>query len=177
MKRRLVISSLLIVTLAGASFSSGQKLGVKVKKTDKHPSYAQYVGAIYPPLPAGLEEEDGEIVGESTGAVMYSLSWIQSNGADMVWFSKSLHPENTGKGDWLVIDVLPVPDFGPQHSLIMTQCSLKGAPDPEIVAVVWDEDVEVLGKVKAAWRANRLKGKFERIPAKGITCLNEGYGE
>jgi hypothetical protein len=165
----------LLLALAAALARDASPLTTAAKRGRQAPG-PSYVGVVYPPLPVGLSERDGELVGEPLGGVDFSVSWVSAKDRDMLWLSRSA-PGSQEMDRWQVLDVVALGRVGGDDHVALTVCSVGGVEDPEIVALARYEDKEVLKTIKRAWRARRAAGKLEPIPVKGVSCVNEGAGD
>jgi hypothetical protein len=94
----------------------------------------------------------------------------------MVWLEKGLGHEPDGAARWLVVAVLPLPTLGNDEVVLFGDgsCTVGGAYDPEIVAVV-HEGAGAAYRVRSAWRARRAEGRFEPLESELVECLDAGY--
>lgn len=134
----------------------------------------RYVGAAG--LPAGLREEGGTVLTDSTGAE-YGLLEITDGTARMLWLNRFVGRDSAGKPRWEVLAVLRRPAMREGESLVTALCEQDGTRDPEIFAIVdraaEPADVERYTRIRRAWRADLERGRIEEIPMAGITCTNE----
>jgi hypothetical protein len=138
------------------------------------PAASPYIGAVYPPLPAGWQDGRAALTA-TVGDVEYSVQELVQTKQQMLWFLKSTGRDAQGHLTWIVMDVLARSDIKEPGGLIWGFCTLNDQPDEEIVA---------LGEVKAArmdraYRAggaNHTPGRFEPIAAAGIVCVDETIG-
>jgi len=58
----------------------------------------------------------------------------------------------------------------------LSTCREGETTNEEIVAWVKQTNAEIISNanIKKAWRFNRNKNRFEAMPVKNITCINEG---
>jgi hypothetical protein len=95
----------------------------------------------------------------------------------MLWFERMTHVDDNGVAYWEVKDVMVLPRLPRKQVLAYYGCLLNNRADNEIAAVLdYEPGVEYFTRARRAWRANRLTGKFEAMPSKGIKCENLGYG-
>src|SRR5512139_2751439 len=111
-----------------------------------------YIGAAYPPLPAGWEEGRGALAA-TVGDVDYAVQELIQAQQQMLWFMKSTGRDAQGHITWLVTDVLVRSDVSEPGGLIWGFCTLNDQPDEEIVAL-GEVKAARMETVKRAWRAN-----------------------
>ena len=152
--------------------------GLILAQAEKPSNLSQYIGLTHPPLKDGLKEEYGNIIGDPFNNTVYSVAWMSSECSQMLWLESSSSRNVKGQPIWKVLDVMAAPNYGKDETLVIGFCKIDDKSDPEVLAVVkYEQDKEYFNKIIKAWRANRTKGKFESITTKGISCLNESYGE
>jgi hypothetical protein len=84
---------------------------------------------------------------------------------------------DTSKKISQVVDIIEIKNIPPGWEIKTAGCR-EGQTEGEInVALVKPGNKEYATAVKQAWRCNRDKIRFEVIPVKGISCLNEGFGQ
>jgi len=77
----------------------------------------------------------------------------------------------------ILTDILEINKKDIKNRKITEYCSTKNGFDSEIIAIVKDSDTEFHSKIIKAWRANRERGKFEKVSNRKITkCGNESNG-
>ena len=60
---------------------------------------------------------------------------------------------------------------------IHSGCSINDGPiDPEIEAVLGNQETEFITDIRQAWRANRQTRQLEVLSTEGIACENPGWG-
>ena len=90
---------------------------------------------------------------------------------------KSLSGYSGSSAQWNYVTHIIVPNYDDiNDTLVYSLCTINNKPDTRIAALVELEPKKVLSKIKSAWKANLEKQKIEKIPVKGIQCINEGYG-
>lgn len=137
---------------------------------------AKYVGLEHRPLPAGLKDLGGALIGP-VAEPQYGLALIARGRTRMLWLSRLTRRDEAGRPTWEVRDVLFLPAVGRGEVLAYALCFSNGKPDPEIVAIAaYERDREFFTRIRRAWRADRREERFESVPAKGIKCEHEGYG-
>ena len=134
-------------------------------------------GLTFPPYPGGVEWQSGTAIPASNGGGDYGIDWVTASSKDQLWFSRLLRRSRKGEAVWAIVDTLTVPSYDSTASLVISQCSLHGRFDPEVLAVAVDSNADSLRTVLAAWRADRRTNHFVAIPTKGIVCANEAYGD
>ncbi|MEM7066893.1 MAG: hypothetical protein AAF572_27485 [Cyanobacteria bacterium P01_B01_bin.77] len=51
-----------------------------------------------------------------------------------------------------------------------------GRIEPEIVAVIGNQNTERITDIRRAWRANRQTQQLEAFSTEGMACTNPGWG-
>jgi hypothetical protein len=138
------------------------------------PAASLYIGAVYPPLPAGWQDGRAALTA-TVGDVEYSVQELAQAKQQMLWFLKSTGRDAQGHLTWIVTDVLARSDIQEPGGLIWGFCTLNDQPDEEIVAL-GDVKAARMDTVYRAWRANHATGHFEPIAATGIVCVDETIG-
>jgi hypothetical protein len=152
--------------------------GLILAHAEEPSNLSKYIGQTHPLLKDGLREESGNMIGDPSNSTVYSVNLISSADSQMLWLESSSSRNNKGQSIWRVLDVIAAPNYGKGQSLVIGFCKIDDRSDPEVLAVVdYQQDKEYFNKIIKAWRANRTKGKFESITTKGVSCLNESYGE
>jgi len=121
----------------------------------------QYIGLVYPPLPAGLSTGFSMVI---YGSDDNGLSFVSDGESRMLWLEKAAQYESNGSVTWEVADVLDMSKIESGSVLIPDGCSLNGSIDNEIIVIAKN------GVVRMAWRANTTSDRFEVLATKGITC-------
>jgi|WetSurMetagenome_2_1015567.scaffolds.fasta_scaffold246302_3 hypothetical protein len=153
-------------------------LPLVIANAEEPGNLSQYVGLTYPPLKDGLKEESGNMIGDPINNTNYSVAFMSNEGSNMLWLESSSSRNIKGLPIWKVLDVIAAPNYGKDETLIIGFCKIDDRSDSEVLAVVkYEQNKKYFNNVIKAWRANRAKGKFESITTKGISCLNESYGE
>jgi len=152
--------------------------GLILAHAEEPDNLSQYIGKTHPPLKDGLKVEGADVIGDPFTGTVYSVSRISSAGSQMLWLESSSSRNEKGQPIWKVLDVIAAPTYGKDQTLVIGFCKIDDRSDPEVLAVVkYERDKKYFNKIIKAWRANRTKAKFEPITPKGISCLNESYGE
>ena len=124
--------------------------------------FSKYIGLEFRSLPENLSQGFWmQIQDKEQG---YSLMLVSDGAEKMLWLEKVNHYDASGSPAWEVKDVLGLSDLESGLTLIPDGCFLNGVPDSEIFIAGRN------GVIVLAWRANTTLGKFEPIPAAGITC-------
>lgn len=175
--RRLALGVVLVVSISvrpafGQPASRGAGAGGSMKK---------YVGLkIGSSLPSGLENGNGFILGAKSGEaipLVFELREVSKGGTRMLWLLKTVATQATGEPTLEeVLDVLVLPPLGKHRDIVHGVCSIGKEAEPEVIALIGEDDGQPLTRVERAWRANRKRGRFETIPTRGVTCVNEGAG-
>ena len=159
----------LVIVMTGCSATSSP-----VPQTGAAPAVSPYIGATYPPLPAGWQDGRAALTA-TVGDVQYIVQEMVQANQQMLWFMESTGRNAQGQFTWVVTDVLTRSDIKESGSLIWGSCTLNDEPDEEIVALGERKD-GVMENVQRAWRANHLTGRFELMTTTGIVCQDEPIG-
>jgi hypothetical protein len=142
-------------------------------------------GALYPPVPAGLEITHGTTIGNADTARFAFAEVTAPAGRRVVWLAEKIAAEPRFR----ILDVLEVPVLASDERLIVGLCGTLRDParaarfaedlnlDPEIVAIAKEANVPVITSVKAVWRGSTRNQRFQVIGTAGIACLNDSYTE
>ena len=120
-----------------------------------------------------IKNESGFLLEKGNFDTDFGIAFSHSHSKTFLLFFKI---ENTKK---IVIDIVKIDKKELQRNKLTEYCYSKKGDDSEIIALVKDtnNDTEFYTKIKKAWRANREKGKFEKVNRrKIIKCSNESYG-
>ena len=132
------------------------------------------MGVRHDPLPAGVTNEGGALV--RIGAAEYSISHVRAKGVDMLWLD-SIIPGKTQNPEKIVRAELRIPPLERDERLFMASCDVNGRLDSRVVAIVVNEPgATKFTKVRQAWRADAVRGRFDVLPVSGITCEDPGAG-
>ena len=129
---------------------------------------------VYPPYPPGYAPQAGVLIPGEVGQQTYALHWLSRGTHSELWLGRSLLSSPTPA--WELQDSLVLPAHPRSQSIVMTDCSMNGTADFELIALVRTVDADSFHTIIRAWRANREAGRFQRISVRGIVCRNEGYG-
>ena len=139
-------------------------------------SEASYVGLRHPPLPAGVEELGGYVIGGVD--FEYAVGHFRDGSRDMLWLERLIRHDEAGVPYFEAVAVLPLPAMAGGEQLALGTCregdALEGG-DGLTVAVVGWTDEPVLTDVRHAWRVDPERRRFTRLDARRVQCLNEGY--
>ena len=160
------------IGLSGCSASPAP--ATKPGATTSVPTASPYIGATYPPLPAGWQDGRAALTA-TVGDVQYIVQEMVQADQQMLWFMKSTGRDAQGQFTWVVTDVLARSDIKESGGLIWGSCTLNDEPDEEIVALGERKD-GVMENVQRAWRANHITGRFEPMATTGIVCQDEPIG-
>ena len=133
---------------------------------------SKYVGLTYPPLPDGLSEGFGSVIGDSD----FALSIASDNENKMLWLSRLTHHDASGKAFWKIKDIIKLPKLEGDVVLIPDGYLLNGNPDDKVIAIgEWDDEVFASRymaneKILVAWKTNTDLGIFEELSTNGIEC-------
>ena len=136
-------------------------------------------GSIVPSFPEGWKDEGGACISSSLGADKmcdYSIGIVRASSGLYLYIGKKAPRIEPKKARWLVTDQMPYPQIQHGQELVFSLCERNGELDQTILAVVKTTDTEWHTTARLAYKVNLNTGRFERIPPKGIRCLNEGWG-
>ena len=182
MNRRNLLS--LVTIAAGCSREPIRKMGVADTVSASPPSSTpspapdlssgHYVGVHHGPLPAGVAVQGGTLI--RIGKSDYSISHVRAKGVDMLWLD-SIVPGRKQDPEKVVVAELRIPPLDRDERLFIASCDVNGQLAPRLVAIVINEPgVSKFTKVRQAWRADAVHGRFDMIPVAGITCEDPGSG-
>jgi hypothetical protein len=145
---------------------------------------AEFIGAQYPPAPAGATIEVGATIG-SADTARYALANVKAGDRRLVWLGRRLG--NDAPARYEVLDVLELDERGSTVAVVFATCGTRRpgvatpreaadvVADPEIVAVgPFAGNDEVHTRVGRAWRADRRAGKLVALDPAGVVCFHEG---
>jgi hypothetical protein len=139
----------------------------------------EIIGSIVPPFPEGWKDEGGACISNTLGSERicdYSIGILRKDGELVLYFGKSAPRIEPEKARWHVIDRMPYPKISKTQQVVLGNCERDGKHDGAIIAIVKRTDTEWYSIVQNAYKANFITGRFEKISAKGIRCINEGWG-
>lgn len=136
------------------------------------------VGSTVPPYPAGFRDGGGACISRALdkNVCEYSLGILRKRGAHLLYLGKSAPRIDPKKARWTVTDQLSIKDIPNGHDISFGLCELNGVQDEAILAVVKITNTDWFTHVHSAYKVNLTTERFEKIPAKGIRCFNEGWG-
>lgn len=135
---------------------------------------AGYVGVRHPPVPDGVEELAGSVIGGID--FRYAIAHVRDATGGMLWLQRLLHHDAQGIAHFEVVAVQPLPAIREGEGLVIGSCregDASGGGDGLTTAVVRWEEREVLTGVRHAWRADPEEGRFVALDAGRVQCLNE----
>lgn len=155
---------------------------------------ASWIGRVDRPAPSGQRVVVGSCIGGSSDACEAAVSVLrdEQSKTHAILATRRLlaldgsSPDGGTPADGmpggaqplsLVTDALEAPWLdAPGHELVAGLCQRDGAPDPRIVAVVdRGDDTQWYVRFARLWRLD-ASGRLQPIPARGVRCLNEGFG-
>ena len=145
------------------------------------------VGRVVPPYPAGLDELGGSCVSDSPDPARvcdYSVGVLaapagNAGGEPVPRFvvAGQFAGRDGARAQWRITDALPYPVAQPGYYLQFGTCRVDGRDDARVAAIVRQRDTATEWLKDVAW-AGRLKlpeGRFDRLDARAVDCLNEAY--
>ena len=140
----------------------------------------QAAQSLVPPYPGGLVESAGHCVADSAGIEVCAQSIAileREPGRPVAVVALRLHDRVSGKPRWRLTDRMPHPVLGSNEALVVGMCESDGVASPSLMAVATlDPEAEWSSRVSAAWRLEEDSGRFVRVGAAGVRCMNEGFG-
>jgi hypothetical protein len=160
-------SALLATAAFGAACSSAAPQPVAAD--------AGWVGVVHSDAPAGLSRGSSALM-ETQDGITYGLVEMIEESGRMVWLEKGIGHEPDGDARWQVLAVLPLPALEAGDIVLFAGawCTVDGAYDPEIVAVV-NEGSGAAYRVRSAWRARRAEARFEPVGSESVECFDAGH--
>lgn len=137
------------------------------------------VGSVVPPYPQGFRDGGGACISKALGdkdICQYSLGILRRRGAHLLYLGKAAPRTDPKKARWTVTDQLSIKDIPRGHDLSFGLCEQNGVQDETILAVVKITNTDWYTHVHSAYKVNLTTERFEKIPTKGIRCINEGWG-
>lgn len=120
-----------------------------------------------------IKNESGFLLEKGSFDYNFGIAFSHSETQTLLLFFKI---EDSKK---IIIDILEIDKKELQGNKLTEYCYSRKGVESEIIAIVEDtnNDDEFYTKIKKVWRANRKKGKFEKVyQRKIIKCSNESYG-
>ena len=105
----------------------------------------------------------------------YALAEIAKGKHTIILFDKVLAVPNSKKVQYQILDTVTVGEIGSGKIIMMTSCRINKKDDCEIIGLVKNAGKETYYSLLKAWRANRKTNKFEKIPVKGISCVDLNF--
>ena len=140
---------------------------------------AKFVGLrIAESLPMGLKSHNHFMIASKHGVATpleFGVREVSKGKVKMLWFERVAERDRNRVLTWQVLDVLVLPPIKKNQVLATSNCFVAKDFEPEVVALFDNEDKENLTRTRQAWRANRLTGKFEDVPLRGVRCRNENW--
>jgi hypothetical protein len=154
-----------------------------------------YVGFRYANTTGGLPEDVELITASLLPGIPYGfgVSHVDTPDGQLLWLERMIAVQDfdcsavpdpvscrlqPGVGAWEVVSVLELPKSvttGGSGDVVVfgVPCELDGVPDDEaVVLFTYTDALELSGKPKAAWVANRLHGRFVKATVAEARCDN-----
>ncbi|MEO0768398.1 MAG: hypothetical protein AAFY72_03040 [Cyanobacteria bacterium J06649_4] len=144
----------------------------------------RHVGDDLSPLSADFESFGGWIVYAigSSEPLRYGIN-IAEKGSEIYIFFEDIVGRSGNTPVWEVLDVATTsssniaPSDPKGEYYFHYGCSINGSSiDPEIVAVIGNQDTEFITDIRQAWRANRQTRQLEALSTEGMACTNPAWG-
>ncbi len=145
---------------------------------------ADWIGRIDRPAPSGHREIAGTCIARGEDACHEAISVLrdEQSGTHAVIATRQLRALDDSRPGGarplsLVTDALEVQALDAQgNEISVGLCEQGGQSAPRIVAVIdRDLDSEWYVRFERLWRLDDA-GRLQPLPARGVRCLNEGYG-
>ena len=166
-----VIAFVLTLLCAGRGASSPQ--------ASTEVEHAEFLGLrIAESLPMGLKSHNHFMIASKRGAATpleFGVREVSKGKVKMLWFERIAERDQKRVLGWQVLDVLILPPIKKHQVLATSSCFIAKEFEPEVIALFDNQDNEYLTRTRRAWRANRLTGKFEDLPVRGVRCKNESW--
>ncbi len=137
-------------------------------------------GKVIPPYPDGLESKTGACVAHALGLIHacdYSVSDLRHPDKEphAILVKKKIGAK-ANKPVWKITDQIDYPPLKPGEFLSISTCKLNGEPDPAVLAVVAEQDVEWLMASTWAGKVDLENGEIAKISPKAVECENGLWG-
>ena len=118
----------------------------------------------------------GALIGDLAGRT-YAIDRFCDCIAHKLLLKVSTGVDSAGNPLWRTLDRVLIRSRSDKRYFAFGQrvCRRGTTYDAELIATALESDDEFLPALMV-WRANRAKGRFERVSNRGITCRNQGYG-
>ncbi len=123
-------------------------------------------------FPPGFEEHTGYVLGYNEGDE-YVIDHVSKNNTQLLWLCKLTQRDIQGRPFLRILDIIILPAYNEKDQLLMGCCEFNGIADPEIITIARFHADNVKAEIRHAWRANRKRKQFEKIPLEKVTCINE----
>lgn len=123
-------------------------------------------------FPAGFQEYTGYVLG-FIEEDEYVIDHVSKNGTQLLWFCKLIRRDIEGRPILRILDIVILPDYDENDQLLMGNCEFNGIEDPEIITIARFSAEKIEAEIRHAWRANRERKQFEKVPLEKITCVNK----
>jgi hypothetical protein len=131
----------------------------------------ELVGKVVPPFPDGMYEGEGTCTGiGSQEPCRRSVAVLLSAEGKKVGVYAAASAER--RGFWIVSDLLPYPKVGKSRDLVLGVCRYDRVDDGSVVAVVRNSKQSWLMADGWAYRVDDASGKFVKLDAKHVDCVN-----
>lgn len=120
-----------------------------------------------------IKNESGFLLEKGSFDYDFGIAFSHSESQTLLLFFKIQDSKK------IIIDILGIDKKELQGNKLTEYCYSRKGIESEIIAIIKDinNDTKFYTKIKKAWRANRKKGKFEKVnQRKIIKCSNESYG-
>ena len=125
-------------------------------------------------FPPDFQEQTGYVLGLMDDDE-YVINHVSDDTNQLLWFCQLTHRDESGRPYLKILDIIILPNFGPNQRLFMGNCNYDQVEDQEIVALVDSDPEDLSTQVIKAWRANRESLKFEEIAVEKVTCVDDSF--
>jgi hypothetical protein len=82
----------------------------------------------------------------------------------------------SGEARWRVLDSIQLLDVSSGEVVVSETCRIGASPDRGIVAIAEQMDELEFSRIRAAWRADKLRARWIPIDPTSVECWNESAG-
>ena len=138
------------------------------------------IGFRYPPMPAGIEDLGGFVVGSKNGhETELGIAYVRDNKGIVIWLDQFIYRSGCPNPDYVILDYRRVPPLANNEKLAHN-CragDVSNGGDGLTIAVARDQNSEVLRNIRLAWRVDVKTRRLVEISPAKIQCINDGFLE
>jgi hypothetical protein len=131
-----------------------------------------FIGMRYMELPKGYRHLMGTMLEDKR----YGVTVVERGTEKMAWLGRVVGYRKDGKAEWEVLDILVLPPLqGGQELADICNNEIRGRKYTMTIATFNDAigDRKTI-KIHHAWQVDLQLKKFDRIPSRGIECIDPG---